>query len=332
LSESLQAQKDENERLKQYLNDVIKEVEEKAPMIKRQKHEYDEAVKTVSNLTSQLGNAMMDYEVLKSKSEDSIKKYNSVSSENIRLKQDVGDLSRQVTVLLYEVEQLRSKMVSGNQSRAKGGASSEMNVYQTADSTLANLFGDNNSQDASFAEVSSSSEIANKNAFLFRNIEEMQKQNQKLVRMLNEISDKKQSEERSELEQRTKEYTEKLTLALRELEEMRNQREKQEHILEEIRKQRDTYKNLLGTAKDQHSGGVGGGVSFFTSTPGGEHRTKQLITVRQPSDQFLGDANASQNEQMGQPRLAETAAALDKLQKQFEKYQEETLKTNKYNF
>ena len=40
--------------------------------------EYEEGVKTIDNLTNQLENAMMDYEVLKSKSEDSIKKYNLV--------------------------------------------------------------------------------------------------------------------------------------------------------------------------------------------------------------------------------------------------------------
>jgi nucleoprotein TPR len=109
LSETLQSVKDEKSRVEQYLNEVMKELEERAPLIKRQKQEYDEAMTTINNLSSQLENAMMEYEVLKSKSEDSIKKYNSVSSENIRLKQDVGDLSRQVTVLLYEVEQLRSK-------------------------------------------------------------------------------------------------------------------------------------------------------------------------------------------------------------------------------
>ena len=49
LSESLQTEKDEHERVKQYLCEVIKEVEEKAPMLKRQKQEYDEAIKTVND-------------------------------------------------------------------------------------------------------------------------------------------------------------------------------------------------------------------------------------------------------------------------------------------
>ena len=262
----------------------------------------------------------MDYEVLKSKSEDSIKKYNSVSSENIRLKQDVADLSRQVTVLLYEVEQLRSKMVSGLKSSASNYFKDPNETSSYADSTLANLFGNNED------EVSSSSEIANRNAFLFRNIEEMHKQNQKLVRMLNEITDKKQSEEKSELESKTREYTEKLTMALRELEEIRNQREKQEHVLEEIRKQRDTYKSLLNQPKEQQQ--QQGASSFFTSTPGIDQRTKMRMS-RQPSDQFSEHNTSQQCNDTTVTVAVAVAAAHETLQKQFDKYQEEMAKTTK---
>lgn len=238
LSESLQAEKTENERLKSYLGELVGEIEEKAPILNRQKHEYEEALKTINNLTNQLENSMMDYEVLKSKSEDSIKKYNLVASENVRLKQDVNDLSRQVTVLLYEIEKLRTRLLNQGQTKTSGIKDTDY-----MDTTLAHLFGNNQAAAASanesinesMAEVTSSSEVINKNAFLFRNIEDLQKQNQKLVRLINEISDKKQSEEKAELETRTKEYNERLMLAMRELEEFKLQREKQEQILEEIR-------------------------------------------------------------------------------------------------
>ena len=75
---------------------------------------------------------------------------------------------------------------------------------------------------------------------MFRNIEELQKKNQELIRRNHELSDKKQSEEKIQFEQKTKEYNEKLNLALRELDELKVQREKYEQALEEIRKQRDT--------------------------------------------------------------------------------------------
>lgn len=161
-----------------------------------------------------------------------------VASENARLKQDVNDLSRQVSVLLYEIEKLRARLINSKSSSGE----------QHLDTTLANLFGNNvndttmMNESATVGEVTSSSEcvgagsaISKGNTFLFRNIEDLQKQNQKLLRLLNEMSAAKQSEEKTELEMKTKEFNEKLTLAMRELEEFKVQREKQEQILEEIR-------------------------------------------------------------------------------------------------
>lgn len=151
-----------------------------------------------------------------------------VASENSRLKQDVNDLSRQVSVLLYEIEKLRS----GRLARKSG---------DHLDTTLANLFGNNDATmmlNESVEVTSSTGEAAagpGKNTFVFRNIEDLQRQNQKMLHLINEMSDKKQSEEKAELETRTKEYNEKLALAMRELDELKTQREKQEHLLEEIR-------------------------------------------------------------------------------------------------
>lgn len=169
-------------------------------------------------------------QVLKSKSEDSIKKYNLVASENARLKQDVTDLGRQVSVLVYEIEKLRKRLI-----KPSGGGGEHL------DTTLAHLFGNNvnaeSTMNESVLEVTSSldSPATGSTGFMFRNIEELQKQNQKLLRLVNEMSDKKQSEEKQELETRTKEFNEKLAFAMRELEEFKVQREKQEQILEEIR-------------------------------------------------------------------------------------------------
>jgi len=246
LSDALQTEKSENQKLTSYINEIVKEIEEKAPALKRQKQEYEDAVKTIDSLTNQLENAMMDYEVLKSKSEDSIKKYNLVSSENMRLRQDCNDLSRQVSVLLHEVEKLRSKLLARK-------SFNRSDLEQSMNDTLTE------------SEVSSSSEVISKDVLLFRSIEELQKKNHELIRRNHELNDKKQSEEKLEFEQKTREYNEKLNLALRELDELKLQREKYEQVLEEIRKQRDTYKQLLS---GQQQRGNQSDLTFFTSTPG----------------------------------------------------------------
>ena len=61
MTETLQNEKNENDRLRSYLTEVIKEIEEKAPILKRQKQEYEEAMKTIDSLTTQLENALMVY-------------------------------------------------------------------------------------------------------------------------------------------------------------------------------------------------------------------------------------------------------------------------------
>jgi predicted nucleic acid-binding Zn-ribbon protein len=63
LTEKYEQERKDKERVEAYLNQVMQEIEEKAPIFKRQKQEYEEAVKTVNNLTTQLENAMIDYEV-----------------------------------------------------------------------------------------------------------------------------------------------------------------------------------------------------------------------------------------------------------------------------
>lgn len=68
LSETLQYEKSENERLKAYLQELVSDIEEKAPIFNRQKIEYEDAMKTIASLSAQLENSMMDYEVKKKNS------------------------------------------------------------------------------------------------------------------------------------------------------------------------------------------------------------------------------------------------------------------------
>jgi nucleoprotein TPR len=161
LTENLQNEKSENERLRSCVDELVKDIEEKAPLLIRQNHEYEESLKTISNLSTQLENAMIDYEVLKSKSEDSVKKYNFICSENIRLKQDVNDMSRQVTALLNENEKLRGKLL-----RRSSFAGNESNLENSL-----TIIDNEQNNSISLAEVSSSSEVISKNLIVFRYLE-----------------------------------------------------------------------------------------------------------------------------------------------------------------
>lgn len=56
--EQLQLERMENKRVNQYLEEILKEVEAKAPMLKRQRDEHERVQKSVASLSSRLEQAM----------------------------------------------------------------------------------------------------------------------------------------------------------------------------------------------------------------------------------------------------------------------------------
>lgn len=48
----------ENKRVNKYLDEIVKEVEMKAPLLKRQREEYERVQKAVANLSAKLEDAM----------------------------------------------------------------------------------------------------------------------------------------------------------------------------------------------------------------------------------------------------------------------------------
>jgi hypothetical protein len=80
----------------------------------------------------------------------------------MRLKQDVGDLSRQVTTLLYEVEKLRAKLLNAHSVCTNEKSIKKKEADETIDSSFTMLYEPNE------AEVSSSSDIITKHMIDFR--------------------------------------------------------------------------------------------------------------------------------------------------------------------
>lgn len=56
--EQLQLERLENKRVNKYLDDIVQEVEAKAPILKRQRDEHDRMQKSVAGLSAQLEQAL----------------------------------------------------------------------------------------------------------------------------------------------------------------------------------------------------------------------------------------------------------------------------------
>ncbi|KAF4018662.1 hypothetical protein G4228_010105 [Cervus hanglu yarkandensis] len=176
--DQLLLEKLENKRINKYLDEIVKEVEAKAPILKRQREEYERAQKAVASLSVKLEQAM------------------------------------KIRVLLMELEEARGNHVIRD-------------------------------EEVSSADISSSSEVISQHLVSYRNIEELQQQNQRLLVALRELGETREREEQETTSSKISELQAKLENALTELEQLRESRQHQMQLVDSIVRQRDMYRILL---------------------------------------------------------------------------------------
>ncbi|KAM4641426.1 nucleoprotein TPR [Discoglossus pictus] len=215
--DQLLLEKLENKRTNKYLDEIVKEVEAKAPILKRQREEYERMQKTIASLSAKLEQAMREMHRLQDETDKANKQSTLLERENQRMELQVKDLSQQIRVLLMELEEARGNYVQR----------------------------DDEGDDVSSANITSSSEVITKHLVTYRNIEELQKQNLNLLVTLQELAESKEKEEQETTSSRISALEKDLANALSELEQLREARSHQAHLVESIVRQRDLYRILL---------------------------------------------------------------------------------------
>uniref|UniRef100_A0A8C4IT63 Nucleoprotein TPR n=1 Tax=Dicentrarchus labrax TaxID=13489 RepID=A0A8C4IT63_DICLA len=291
--EQLQLERLENKRVNKYLDDIVQEVEAKAPILKRQRDEHERMQKSVASLSAKLEQAVKEVHRLQKEADEANKCSSVLERDNQRYELQLGDMAQQVRVLLIELEEARGNHV----------------VHE---------------EEVSSADISSTSEVISQHLVTFRGVEELQKQNQRLLVALRELSDAQEKEEfeakkmnccrRGELEQ-------SLDKAQVELESLKEQRNQQVKMTESIVRQRDMYRVLLAQAT---------GVSFpqqgnqdepfsLTSTP---RRSPSAIPTTGTPTALVSMATES-------AEALEAKAALRQLQEVFSTYKKERVESDK---
>nr|XP_033817183.1 nucleoprotein TPR isoform X1 [Geotrypetes seraphini] len=212
--DQLLLEKLENKRVNQYLDEIVKEVEAKAPILKRQREEYERMQKSVASLSAKLEQAMREIQRLQDDTDKAHKHSSVLERENQRLDLQVKDLSQQIQVLLMELEEARGNHVLRD-------------------------------EEVSSADISSSSEVITQHLVTFRNIEELQQQNQRLLLTLRELGEAKEKEEEETTAAKVSELQVELEKSLVELQQLREARRHQTQLAESIVRQRDMYRILL---------------------------------------------------------------------------------------
>ncbi|XP_039411548.1 nucleoprotein TPR isoform X2 [Corvus cornix cornix] len=287
--DQLHMEKLENKRLNKYLDEIVQEVEAKAPILKRQREEFEHSQKAVASLSAKLEQAMKEIRRLQDSADQANKYASFFERESQRLEAQVKDLSQQICVLLMELEEARGNHVIRDEA-------------------------------VSSADISSSSEVITQHLVSYRNIQELQQQNQRLLVALRELGEAREKEEQETTSSKISELQSQLDEALSELQQLRESRQRQLQLVESIVRQRDMYRILLtqttGAIIPLQASGTLPEEICLTSTPKRPNLPQSMATP----------APVSMSESV---ETVEAKAALKQLQEVFENYKKEKAENDK---
>ncbi|KAF2897948.1 hypothetical protein ILUMI_08223, partial [Ignelater luminosus] len=216
VSEELAHEKEECRRLNSYIQHIINEIEDKGPLLRKQREDYETALETIKEISQQNDNLLMENQNLKEETMQCKRNEGVASRENARLKKEVADLGRQVCHLLREVEQSRT------------GSSST-------------------STDQDMSDSMSSADIITKRLVTFSDITELQNTNQRLLALVRELTAKQE-----EAESYDPAAIASLKMKLETMKETQSslleQQETQNKMMGMVISQRDMYKTLYEQA------------------------------------------------------------------------------------
>ncbi|XP_047443060.1 translocated promoter region b, nuclear basket protein [Mugil cephalus] len=288
--EQLQLERLENKRVNKYLDDIVQEVEAKAPILKRQRDEHERMQKSVASLSAKLEQAVKEVHRLQSEADEANKRSSVLERDSQRCELQLGDMAQQVRVLLIELEEARGNHV----------------VHD---------------EEVSSADVSSTSEVISQHLVTFRSVEELQKQNQRLLVALRELSEAQEKEEFEATGSKRGELEQSLEKALTELESLKEQRGQQIKLTESIVRQRDMYRVLLAQAT---------GVSFpQQGTPPDEFALTSTPRRSPATTPTTGTPTALVSMATDSAEALEAKAALRQLQEVFSTYKKERMESDK---
>nr|XP_029479842.1 nucleoprotein TPR-like isoform X3 [Oncorhynchus nerka] len=211
IQDQLLVEKQENRRVTRVLDEIVQEVEEKAPILKRQREDYESMQRSMNSLCAKLEQARTEIHSLQKETDEAKKHCSNLEKDNQHSERELEDMSQQVRVLLVELEEARGNPVVREET---------MNL-------------------------SSSSEIINPRQVSFRSVEELQRQNQSMLARLRELGEKMEREKTEANSARVTQLEQQLEKIQKELEIIKEQRNQQKQLADSNGRQRDMYRILL---------------------------------------------------------------------------------------
>ncbi|OSD07459.1 hypothetical protein PYCCODRAFT_1456277 [Trametes coccinea BRFM310] len=221
----------EYDHMDRTLSAVLAQIEERAPILSQQRAEYERLQSEASQLASQLAQALSERDALATAAEENAQKLTKSTRENELLEKQLKDLGRQVRALLKELGRSQDPSIPSDEELE---------------------------QDESIRPAENIEAVITNNLVLFRSIPQLQEQNQKLLKIVHELGQRMESEEREykeALEREQGEAVREAHEAIKQLQEqLESHKRSSEVTIQAYMKERDMLRSLL--ARQQELGGT----------------------------------------------------------------------------
>ncbi|XP_059479259.1 nucleoprotein TPR-like isoform X2 [Neocloeon triangulifer] len=226
----LELVKAENEELRASMAATMNEIEEKVPLLSKEREVLNMTMMENERIVGDYDKLAQELEVVKEEALQARRNVGLIQREKQRMQNQIDDLSRQVVVLLREVEALNSRRPTSRSSFSE-----------------------------SYMDYSrmTPSEMLSHRLVPFRDIEELQTRNIELLAAIRELS--KEAEEEAQLKESGMDISSlvtKLENAVTELNEMKEKECHNRLLIEQLTEQRNQFRDISQHGRGSHDVGL----------------------------------------------------------------------------
>ncbi|XP_057713780.1 nucleoprotein TPR-like isoform X1 [Corythoichthys intestinalis] len=207
----LQLEKQETRRVSKVLDEVVQEVECKAPVLRRQREEFETMQSSMASLWNKLEQARTEIYSLQKEKDEAKQHCDNLEKAKLRTERLLDDTSTQVCALLVELEEARGNPVTKDEGSAANISGTGARPHQVS----------------------------------FRSVEELQMQNRSLLERLKKLEEENTNQQIQAKSTRVLELETSVDKLQKELEQLSEQGKQQKQLADSNARQRDMYKALL---------------------------------------------------------------------------------------
>ena len=249
-------QKAENMRLQKAIEQIVGEIEEKAPVLRQQKEDYENSLVSISELTQKLDLALVQSQKAKFTIESLQRANDFMKRQNAALEQTKQDLCKQLQHLMQEIALLKGANFVDDRNTVPDPSAID-------DETFAN----------------DSDKVISMNLVKYSDIIDLQVKNTQLLAALRCITDEKEAEHQDKYRTKLENLEMKLKAALEDNERYKDEMSTMKELMTRTEKQKEMYKVLFEQEEAMDGTRSGDKTSTVNDSSSGTETASQNNTI-----------------------------------------------------